>query len=67
VQAAAFAVRPVGAVEAALARGAPTRYETAPIRHELVARIRREIEQGTYDTEEKWLLAEDRLLEHVAG
>lgn len=32
------------------------------IRHELVARIRQEIEAGTYDTEEKWLIAEERLL-----
>jgi hypothetical protein len=34
------------------------------IRHELVARIRREIEAGTYDTEERWRLAEERLLQH---
>ena len=32
------------------------------IRHELVARVRREIEAGTYDTEAKWLAAEERLL-----
>ena len=31
------------------------------IRHGLVARIRREIEAGTYDTEERWLAAESRL------
>ena len=31
------------------------------IRHGLVARIRAEIAAGTYDTDEKWLLAEDRL------
>lgn len=37
------------------------------IRHELVARVRREIEAGTYDTEEKWLLAEARLLQHAEG
>ena len=35
------------------------------IRHELVARIRREIEAGTYDTEEKWLAAEEKLLRRV--
>jgi hypothetical protein len=35
------------------------------IRHELVARIRREIEAGTYDTEAKWLAAEERLLRRV--
>ena len=32
------------------------------IRHELVARVRREIAAGTYDTEAKWLAAEERLL-----
>jgi len=32
------------------------------IRHELVARVRREIAAGTYDTEEKWLAAEEALL-----
>ena len=35
------------------------------IRHELVARVRREIEAGTYDTEAKWLAAEERLLRRV--
>lgn len=37
------------------------------IRHELVARIRREIEAGTYDTEEKWLAAEEKLLRRIEG
>ena len=37
------------------------------IRHDLVARVRREIEAGTYDTEEKWLLAEEALLRRVCG
>ena len=37
------------------------------IRHELVARVRREIEAGTYDTDEKWLAAEERLLQRVLG
>jgi hypothetical protein len=37
------------------------------IRHELVARIRREIAEGTYDTEEKWLLAEEALLRRIEG
>jgi hypothetical protein len=32
------------------------------IRHELVARVRREIEAGTYDTEARWHAAEERLL-----
>ena len=35
------------------------------IRHELVARIRREIAAGTYDTEEKWLAAEAEILRRV--
>ena len=35
------------------------------IRHGLVARIRREIESGAYDTEERWLAAEDLLLSRV--
>ena len=37
------------------------------IRHGLVARVRREIEAGTYDTEERWLAAEERLLARVCG
>lgn len=37
------------------------------IRHELVARIRQQIADGTYDTEEKWLLAEDALLRRIEG
>jgi hypothetical protein len=35
------------------------------IRHDLVARIRREIEAGTYETEEKWQAAEELLLRRV--
>jgi anti-sigma28 factor (negative regulator of flagellin synthesis) len=35
------------------------------IRHELVARIRRAIAEGTYDTEEKWLAAEAELLRRI--
>lgn len=35
------------------------------IRHQLVARIRQEIAAGTYDTEEKWLAAEDELLRRI--
>jgi hypothetical protein len=31
------------------------------IRHGLVARVRAEIAAGTYDTEEKWLAAEEAL------
>jgi hypothetical protein len=37
------------------------------IRHGLVARIRAEIAAGTYDTDEKWLFAEDRLCRAAAG
>lgn len=37
------------------------------IRHGLVARIRREIEAGTYDTEERWLLAEEALIRRITG
>lgn len=36
------------------------------IRHGLVERVRREIAAGTYDTEEKWLAAEEKLLRRVA-
>jgi hypothetical protein len=36
------------------------------IRHDLVARVRREIEAGTYDTEEKWEAALDCLLERMS-
>jgi hypothetical protein len=35
------------------------------IRHGLVARVRQEIEAGTYDTEAKWLAAEERLLRRI--
>ncbi|MCI0704788.1 MAG: flagellar biosynthesis anti-sigma factor FlgM [Planctomycetia bacterium] len=37
------------------------------IRRELVARIRREIAEGTYDTEEKWLAAEEALFRRIEG
>lgn len=48
---------------------APPSEVTAPdgIRHELVARIRQQIADGTYDTEEKWLLAEEALLRRAEG
>ena len=36
------------------------------IRNDLVERVRREIEAGTYETPEKWEAALDRLLEHLA-
>jgi hypothetical protein len=35
------------------------------IRHKLVARVRAEIAAGTYDTEEKWLAAEEALLRRI--
>jgi hypothetical protein len=35
------------------------------IRHGLVARVRQEIAAGTYDTEERWRAAEDRLLARI--
>jgi len=35
------------------------------IRHELVARIRQEIASGTYETEQKWLIAEEELLRRI--
>ena len=37
------------------------------IRHDLGARVRQQIADGTYDTEEKWLLAEEALLRRVEG
>lgn len=36
-----------------------------PIRKDLVDRVRREIAAGTYDTEEKWEAALDRLLDRL--
>jgi hypothetical protein len=38
---------------------------TAEIRTELVARIRREIAQGRYDTDEKWEAALQLLFQHL--
>ncbi len=39
--------------------------DTDGIRHELVARIRQQIADGTYETEEKWRLAEEALLHRI--
>jgi anti-sigma28 factor (negative regulator of flagellin synthesis) len=37
------------------------------IRHNLVARIRQEIAAGTYDTEQRWLAAEQEMLRRIVG
>lgn len=37
------------------------------IRHDLVERVRAEIAAGTYDTEAKWLAAEECLLRAAGG
>ena len=60
-----WATRLTGA-EPVAARGAGPKGPDG-IRHELVARIRQQIADGTYDTEEKWLLAEEALLRRVEG
>jgi hypothetical protein len=41
--------------------------EDSGIRKELVERVRREIEAGTYDTPEKWDAALEALLERMHG
>ena len=46
-------------------KGRKARKEGAPIRTELVERIRNEIAAGTYDTQEKWEAALDRMLDHM--
>ncbi len=38
---------------------------SGPIRLDLVLRVRAEIGRGTYDTEEKWEIALDRLLDRM--
>jgi hypothetical protein len=38
---------------------------TPLLRSELISRVRREIAEGTYDTEEKWNLALERLLGRI--
>jgi hypothetical protein len=47
------------------ARGSDSVPGDPSIRAELVARIRREIAAGTYDSPEKWEVALDRLLERL--
>jgi hypothetical protein len=46
-------------------RKKPRKTEETGIRKELVERVRREIEAGTYDTQEKWDAALDSLLERM--
>ena len=42
------------------------RYANDPhVRHDLVERVRGEIEAGTYDTPEKWQAVLDRLLDRI--
>lgn len=50
------------------AEGTPqtkSKKDAQPIRMDLVTRIRQEIAAGTYDTEEKWEAALDRLLDRL--
>ena len=54
-------------VQPAASRAAAEEVGPDGIRHELVARIRTQIAEGTYDTEEKWLLAEEALLRRIEG
>lgn len=42
------------------------RADEAPIRWQLVERVRREIAAGVYETPRKWEIALDRLLERIA-
>jgi hypothetical protein len=42
-----------------------TKREEVAIRHELVQRVRREIQAGTYDTPEKWQAALNCLFERL--
>jgi hypothetical protein len=46
-------------------RGAKKRPAESGIRSDLVARVRREIAAGTYDTPEKWDAALDAMLKHL--
>ena len=43
----------------------PSTKKKAPIRTDLVERVRREIAAGTYDTAEKWDAALEKLLERL--
>ena len=44
---------------------APVEEETEEFRHDLVARVRRQIADGVYETPEKWQAALDRLTEDL--
>ncbi len=62
-----LSVAPVADPEpAAVGAGAEARGPDG-IRHALVARVRQQIADGAYDTEEKWLLAEEALLRRICG
>jgi hypothetical protein len=43
----------------------PVEEETEEFRHDLVARVRRQIADGVYETPEKWQAALDRLAEEL--
>ena len=64
---AAIANRMAGLGTPAAATSNPEEPGPDGIRHGLVARVRAEIAAGVYDTEEKWLAAEEALLARVAG
>ncbi len=51
------------------AAAAPAGEQPGPdgVRRDLVARVRAEIEAGTYDTPERWAAAEERLLRRIEG
>jgi hypothetical protein len=44
----------------------PSELETEEFRHDLVARVRRAIADGAYDTPERWETALERLAEELA-
>jgi hypothetical protein len=55
-------VAPVGLLE-----GPPSAAPEPGPRHDLIARVRREIAEGTYDTPERWEAALERLLDRLEG
>jgi hypothetical protein len=48
-----------------LFKAPPVEEETEAFRHDLVARVRRQIADGVYETPEKWQAALDRLAEEL--